>query len=173
MDCRSITEKCAQMIATTIGDDRSKLVQELEKVLIALPNGSVINDAAVEKYMGISKDYNVFELQRAIGKKDLVKCSRIMQHFEANPKTAPIQMIVPLLYRYIVNLMIHIQNPSATKNPYAAREYDEVARNYTLPKLAKCVEYLHDADMKSKGVGNTGTITDGEILKELIFKITH
>ncbi|MBR1793211.1 MAG: DNA polymerase III subunit delta [Bacteroidales bacterium] len=169
----SITEKCATLISSTIGSDRSKLVQELDKVLLALPEGGVINDAAVEKYMGISKDYNVFELQNAIGRRDMDKCSRIVNHFAANPKENPIQMVIPVLYKYIINLMLHIQDSSQTKNPYAAREYDEAARNYTLPRLALAVRYLHEADLKSKGIGNAGTVSDGEILKELIFKITH
>lgn len=169
----SITEKCATLIATTVGSDRSMLVQELDKVLTVLPQGGVINDAAVERYMGISKDYNVFELQTAIGKRDMDKCSRIINHFAANPKENPIQMVIPVLYKYVINLMLFIQDPLQIKNPYAAREYSEAAKNYTLPRLALCVRYLHEADLKCKGVGNAGTVTDGEILKELIFKITH
>ncbi|MBR1516678.1 MAG: DNA polymerase III subunit delta [Bacteroidales bacterium] len=169
----SITEKSARLITETIGNDRSKLVHELDKVLIALPQGSVINDAAVEKYMGISKEYNVFELQNAIGRRDTVKCSRIINHISRNPKDMPIQMIIPVLYKYMLNVMMFIQDPSSAKSPYQAHAYEEVAQRYTLSKLALCIGYLHEADLLSKGVRNTGTITDGEILKELVFKITH
>ena len=169
----SITEKSAMLIASTINNDRSKLINELDKVMTMLPEGDVINDAAVEKYMGISKDYNVFELQDAIGSRDVAKCSLIADYFASNPKASPIQMIIPMLYKFFVDLMVFIQDPSQNKNPYFSRRFGNASRNYTLSKIALCIGYLHDADLRSKGVLNNGTIRDSEILKELIFKITH
>lgn len=169
----SITEKCAMLIANTINNDRAKLINELDKVMTMLPEGGVINDAAVEKYMGISKDYNIFELQDAIGSRNVAKCSLIVNYLSCNPKAEPIQKIIPMLYKYIVDLMVFIQDPSQSKNPYAARRFEVASSKFTLSKLALCIGYLHDADLRSKGVLNTGTISDSEILKELIFKITH
>ena len=90
----SITEKSAQLITDTFGSNRSHLTHELDKVMIALPKDAVINDEAIERYMGISKDYNVFELQDAIGQRNMVKCSRIISYFTKNPKEAPIQMCI-------------------------------------------------------------------------------
>ncbi len=169
----SITEKCAMLIASTINNDRAKLINELDKVMTMLPKGGVINDAAVEKYMGISKDYNIFELQDAIGSRNVAKCSLIVNYLSCNPKAEPIQKIIPMLYKYIVDLMVFIQDPSQSKSSYAARRFEVASSKYTLSKLALCIGYLHDADLRSKGVLNTGTISDSEILKELIFKITH
>lgn len=170
----SITEKCAMLIANTFSSDRTNLIQELEKVMIALPEKTVINDAVIEKYMGISKEYNVFELTDAIGRRDLTKCSRIVNYFISNPKAEPIQKIIPVIYKYIITLMKYQQNPTAAGVPtFLASKYQEACANYTMPRLARCVEYLHEADLRSKGVGASGTLTSGEILKELIFKITH
>ncbi|MBQ4377387.1 MAG: DNA polymerase III subunit delta [Bacteroidales bacterium] len=168
----SITEKSALLIASTMSNDRSKLSHELDKIFTVLPAGSVINDAVIEKYMGISKEYNIFELQNAIGRRDIARCSLLTRHFAANTKEFPLQKIIPTLYRYIVDLMVYIQSPDKDDNPMGWK-YEAASRNYTLSKLALCIGYLHDADLMSKGVNNTGTITDGEILKELIFKITH
>ena len=169
----SITEKCAMLIASTINNDRAKLINELDKVMTMLPKGGVINDEVAEKYMGISKDYNVFELQDAIGSRNVAKCSLIVNYLSCNLKAEPIQKIIPMLYKYIVDLMVFIQDPSLSKNPYVTRRFQAGSNNYTLSKLALCIGYLHDADLLCKGVHNTGTISDSEILKELIFKITH
>ena len=170
----SITEKSAMLIADTFSSDRTNLIQELEKVMIVLPQGSVFNDAVIEKYMGISKDYNVFELTDAIGRRDLAKCSRIVNYYIANPKAEPIQKIIPVIYKYIINLMKFHQNPTgAGVAPFVAGKFRAACTNYPLPRLARCVEYLHEADLRSKGVGASSNLTSGEILKELIFKMTH
>ncbi len=170
----SITEEMAMLIADTVGNDLSKIVCELQKVFIVLPKGEVINANVVEKYIGISKDYNVFELQNAIGARDVVRCNRIVNYVSHNSKEMPIQLILPMLYRYFINLMICHQDPSAIKaSPYAIDGYRVAAGRYPLGKLATCIGYLHEADLLSKGVRNTGTITEGEILKELVFKIIH
>lgn len=169
----SITEKSAQVIADFVGNNLGKVVNELEKLFVVLPSGSVINDEVVERYVGISKDYNVFELQRALGTKNVEKCNKIVKHFAASPKDNPIQMVLPVLYTYFINLMCYIQNPADSKiPPYAVRDYEAAARCYTLPKLAHCIGYLYEADKKVKGIKNRNA-SDGEIYKELIFKITH
>ena len=112
----------------------------------------------------------------------MVQCNRIVNHFAANPKDNPIQMILPNLYSYIIKLMIYLQlpdqNPQAAAaalkiNPYFVRDYETASRNYSLGKLASCIGYLNDTDLRSKGIRNAGTVTDGERLKELVFKIIH
>lgn len=175
-----ITEKGAVLIAEFLGNDLCKVANELSKVFITLQPGQDIDEDIIECNIGISKDYNVFELQAAIGRRDVVKCMRIVNHFAANPKDNPIQMILPLLYGYFVKLMIYLQLADKTQaasvlkvNPYFVRDYASAANNYTLGKLASCIGYLHDADLRSKGINNNGTVTDGELLKELVFKIIH
>lgn len=176
----TITQKGAVLIAESLGNDLGKIANELDKVFISLQPGEVVNEDIIERNIGISKDYNVFELQKAIGRRDVVKCNRIVNHFAANPKDNPIQMVLPNLYSYFVKLMIYLQLPdkataaSALKvNPYFLKDYASAAQNYTLGKLASCIGYLNDADLRCKGIRNANTVTDGEILKELVFKIIH
>lgn len=167
-----ITEKSAMLIAEYVGNNLSKITNELSKVFLAEPAGTVIGDAVVERHIGISKEYNVFELQAAISRRDIEKCNRIIANFAANPKANPIQMVIPVLYSYFVKLMSFIQDPASVK-VWPIQDYQAAAQNYSLPKLASCIGYLYDADLKSKGVGASGTVTDGELYKEMIFKIIH
>lgn len=175
-----ITEKAALLIAEFLGNDLGKIVNELSKLFIGLAPGETINEVLIERNIGISKDYNVFELQKAIGRRDVVKCNRIVNYFAANSKNNPIQKILPLLYSYFIKVMIYIQEPDKTKAasvlkvpPSFVSDYAVAANNYSLSKLVSCIGYLYDADLRSKGIRNAGTVTDGEILKELVFKIIH
>ena len=175
-----ITQKGAMLIAESLGNDLGKIANELSKVYISLPKGSVIDEEAIEANIGISKDYNVFELQNAIGRRDVAQCTRIVNYMAANSKDNPIQMLLPLLYGYFIKVMLFIQEPDKKKamavmkvNPYFMKDYETAARNYTLGKLASCIGYLYDTDLRSKGVRNNGTVSDGELLKELVFRITH
>lgn len=167
-----VTEKVANLISEYVGSDLSKITNELSKVFVAEPKGTVIGDAVVERYIGISKDYNVFELQSAIARRDIEKCNRIVNNFAANPKANPIQMVLPMLYAFFVKVMAYIQDPAGVR-VWPVADYQMASQNYTLPKLASCIKYLYDADLKSKGVNNSGSITDGELYKEMIFKIIH
>jgi DNA polymerase-3 subunit delta len=176
----TITQKGSVMIAESIGNDLGRIANELSKVFISLNPGDVINEDIIERNIGISKDYNVFELQKAIGRRDVLQCNRIVNHFAANPKDNPIQMVLPSLYGYFIKVMIYHQlqdkNQAASAlkvNPYFVRDYATAASNYPLGKLASCIGYLNDADLRSKGIRNAGTVTDGELLKELVFKIIH
>ena len=176
----SITEKGAVLLAESLGNDLGKIYNELSKVFILLPQGGVINEDIIEKNIGISKDYNVFELQGAIGRRDVVQCNRIVNHFAANPKENPIQMILPTLYNYFLKVMLfhQLQDKSEAPkalgvNPFFVKDYEVASRNYTLGKLASCIGYLYETDLRSKGVRNSGNVTDGELLKELVFKIIH
>jgi DNA polymerase-3 subunit delta len=176
----TITQKGSVMIAESIGNDLGRIANELSKVFISLNPGDIINEDIIERNIGISKDYNVFELQKAIGRRDVLQCNRIVNHFAANPKDNPIQMVLPSLYGYFIKVMIYHQlqdkNQAASAlkvNPYFVRDYATAASNYPLGKLASCIGYLNDADLRSKGIRNAGTVTDGELLKELVFKIIH
>ena len=176
----SITQKGAVLIAESLGNDLAKIANELSKVYISLPQGSVINEDVIESNIGISKDYNVFELQNAIGRRDIVQCNRIVNHFAANPKENPSQMILPSLYGYFIKVMLFQQAPDKQQSmadmkvhPYFMKDYETAASNYTLGKLASCIGYLYDTDLRSKGIRNSGNISDGELLKELVFKIIH
>lgn len=176
----AVTERAALLLTESIGNDLQKMANELGKVFVVLPQGATINEDVVEQNIGISKDYNVFELQTALGRRDVLKCNMIVNHFAANPKENPIQMVLPTLYNYFIKLMLYIQLEDKSKaattlkvHSFFVKDYEMAAHNYTLGKLASCIGYLYEADLRSKGVKNTGTVSDGEILKELVFKIIH
>ena len=176
----TITDKAAAMMAENIGVDLGKIANELSKLYPLLPQGGAITEQLVEDQIGISKDYNVFELQKAIGRRDPVMCNRIVNHFAANPKKSPIQMMLPLLYGYFLKIMFYhqLENKSDAAKvlgcaPSFVQDYALAARNYPLGKLATCIGYLYETDLRSKGVRNSGNVTDGELLKELIFKVIH
>lgn len=175
-----ITQRGAVLIAESLGNDLGKIANELSKVYISLPKGTVINEDIIERNIGISKDYNVFELQNAIGRRDIVRCNKIINHFAANPKDNPIQMILPLLYGYFIKVMLYHQVADKSQaaaalgvKPFFLKDYETAARNYTLGKLASCIGYLYETDLRSKGVRNSGNVSDGDLLKELVFKIIH
>lgn len=176
----SITQTGAVLIAESLGNDLGKIANELSKVYISMPEGGTINEDVIETNIGISKEYNAFELQNAIGRRDVVQCNKIVNHFAANPKDNPIQLVIASLYGYFIKVMLYHQEPDKNKaasvlkvSPYFLKDYEKAAQNYSLGKLASCIGYLYEADLKSKGVKNNGTISDGEILKELVFKIIH
>lgn len=176
----SINDKAAYLISESVGADLGKIVNELRKLYPLLPTGGSITEDLVEKQIGISKDYNVFELQKAIGRRDPLMCSRIVNYFAANPKKNPIQMVLPLLYGYFLKVMFYhqLENKSDAAKvlgcaPSFVQDYAVAASNYSLGKLATCIGYLYESDLRSKGVRNSGSVTDGELLKELIFKVIH
>ena len=179
---RKITEKASLLLFEALGNNLSKLSNELDKMFIVIGEGQTISDVDIERNVGINKDYNIFELQNAIGRRDVVRCNKIVNYFADNPKAAPMPVVVANLYSYLIKVMIYHQLTDKSQgtaaaalgvNPYFVKDYELASRNYSLPKLAACIGYLHDADIRSKGVRNTGTVSDGELLKELVFKIIH
>lgn len=177
---RQVTDKAAAMLAGNLGTDLGKIANELSKLYPLVPQGSTITEQLVEEQIGISKDYNIFELQKAIGRRDPVMCNRIVNYFASNPKKNPIQMMLPILYGYFIKVMIYhqLENKSEAARalgcpPSFVQDYAAAARNYPLGKLATCIGYLYETDLRSKGVRNSGNVTDGELLKELIFKVIH
>lgn len=177
---RNIGDKAAVMLADFLGTALGKVANELSKLYPLVPEGGTIDERLVEQQVGISKDYNVFELQKAIGRRDPVMCNRIVNYFASNPKAAPIQMVLPALYGWFLKVMIYhqLENKSDAPKvlgcaPMFVKDYAQAAANYSLGKLASCIGYLYEADLRSKGVRNNNTVTDGEILKELVFKVIH
>ena len=179
----NITDKAVGMMVGALGADMGKVANELAKLYPLLPQGGTIDERLVEQQVGVSKDYNVFELQAAIGRRDPVMCNKIVNYFAANPKKNPLAPVLAALYGYLLKVMFYhqLEDPSDEKtagsvlgcNPYFVKDYALAARNYTLGKLASCIGYLYEADLRSKGVRNGGTVTEGEILKELVFKVIH
>lgn len=176
----SISDKAAMMIAEKVGTELDHVVNELSKLYPLLPQGGTIDERLVEQQVGVSKEYNVFELQAAIGRRDVLACNRIVKYFAADPKRNPLQPILAMLYSYFLKVMWYhqLENKSdAAKvlgcSPVFVKDYAVAASNYSLGKLASCIGYLYEADLRSKGVRNSGSVTDGELLKELVFKIIH
>ena len=175
--------KASAMLADFVGTDLSRLTGELEKLIITLPAGQKrVTPEQIEKNIGISKDYNNFELRSALVEKDILKANKIIKYFEENPKTNPIQMTLSLLFNFYSNLMLSYYSPEKTeqgiaswlglKSPWAARDYLTAMRRYNGVKTMQIIGEIRYADAKSKGINNT-SMSDGDILRELVFKILH
>ncbi|WP_430927346.1 DNA polymerase III subunit delta [Polaribacter marinivivus] len=175
-----IEPKAAQMLVEYLGTDLSKIANELKKLMLILPKETIITDHDIEENIGISKDFNNFELLKAIGSVNVVKANRIINYFVENPKNNPTVMTISLLNNFFSKLLLFhgLQDKSKSSVSkslgvgfYFVDDYFLAAKNYTMRKVAKVIGYLRDADVKSKGVGASQTQED--ILKELIFKILH
>lgn len=178
-----IEPKAASMLADFVGTDLSRLTGEMDKLVITLPRGKTrVTPEQVEQNIGISKDYNNFELRGALVEKDVLKANKIIRYFEENPKTNPIQMTLAVLFGFFSNLMLAYYAPEKSeqgiaaflglKSPWQAREYQAAMHRYTGVKTMKIIEAIRLTDAKSKGVGNS-SLDDGELLRELIFFILH
>lgn len=180
----AIDEKSAAIVAEHIGSDISRLVSELDKLLISLPdNDKRVTPEIVEHQIGVSKDYNSFELRRAIIERDIMKANRIVNYFDKNPKAGSVYSFLPLLFGFFQNLMIAHYTPNRTndsavaealelKTPWAAKEYMIGMKNYTPMKTMQIISKIREIDAKSKGLDNPNT-GSGELMKELIFYILH
>lgn len=175
--------KASAMLADFVGTDLSRLTGELEKLIITLPAGQKrVTPEQIEKNIGISKDYNNFELRSALVEKDILKANKIIKYFEENPKTNPIQMTLSLLFNFYSNLMLSYYSPEKTeqgiaswlglKSPWAARDYLTAMRRYNGVKTMQIIGEIRYADAKSKGINNA-SMSDGDILRELVFKILY
>lgn len=165
-----------------LGNDLSKIVNELEKLIIVLPKGNNrITAEIVERNIGISKDFNNFELHKALGKKEIVKSNRIINYFGKNPKDNPITLTLSSLYFYFSKVLTyHFVKDKSQSNlasklkvaPYFVQEYKVAASNYSPAKLSSIISLLRKYDLKSKGIGNI-SMSEGDMLKELIYMILH
>ncbi len=178
----SIEPKAAALLGEFLGSDLSRIANEVDKLIIAIGNQKkTITPEDVEKNIGISKDFNQFELQNALGKKDVVGANRIIRHFAANERKYPVPLITGSLYSYFSKLLlIHYAKDKSQQgvatllkvHPFFAKDYLAAANKYTAGKLVNIISLLRTYDMKSKGYEGH-TIPDGELMKELVFKILH
>lgn len=176
-----IDPKAAVMLVDFLGNDLGKIANELDKLTIVLPKEHLITPNDIEENIGISKDFNNFELRKAISNKQLVKANQIINYFGENPKSNPLVLTITLLNSLFTNLLLFhglkdkSQNNVARKlgvSPYFVKEYFDAGKNYPMRKVSQVISLLHQADMKSKGVGASG-FAQKDILKELLFKIMH
>jgi DNA polymerase III subunit delta len=174
-----ISRKALMLLVDHIGNDLTRIENEIEKILVNLGKRKTINEDDIEEFIGISKEFNVFEFQNALGAKDLANCIRIVQYFEANPKAAPIQLIFPNLYTFFSRLyMIHGLNSRDEKtvaastgiNPFFVKDYLKAAKAYSFPQVEKAILLLNQYNLKSVGVSDIGT-EDASLLKEMVYKI--
>jgi DNA polymerase-3 subunit delta len=177
----TITPKAAAMLTEFLGADLGKIVNEIQKLLINIPAGSEINEACVEKNIGISKDYNVFELQKALTKRDVLKANQIILHFAGNLRENPLVKVIPMLYAHFSKILLyHFLADKSTNavasalgiKPFFVTDYQQAARSFPAGKTVAVISLLREYDLKAKGVENASA-GDGELMKELIFKILH
>lgn len=170
------------MLTEYLGTDLHKIVNELDKLIITLPGGKpLITTTLIEKNIGISKDYNNFELQKAIGEKDILKSNMIVHYFANNPKENPITLTISSLFGYFSKLLTYHYTTDKSKNnvaavlkvnPFFVKDYESSAGKYNVSKTVRIISLLRTYDMRSKGFGDPGT-EPGDLMKELVYKILH
>ena len=180
----SIDQKSTQLIADSIGADLSRLTSELDKVILALPaENKKVTPQVVEDQIGVSKDFNAFELRDAIVNRQVFKANQIIKYFDENPKAGSIYSFLPMLFNYFQNLMIAFYAPNnksqegvaewlELRSPWAAKDYMTGMRNYSGMKVMQIISKIREIDAKSKGLDNPNT-PPGELMRELIFYILH
>lgn len=180
----SIDSKSQQVIADSIGADLNRLVGELDKLLIALPaDDRRVTPAVVERQIGVSKDFNAFELRDAIVNKNVFKANQIVKYFDENPKAGNIYSFIPMLFNYFQNLLVAFYCPQKgspdalakwldLRSAWAAKDYMTGMRNFKATKVLQIIYKIREIDAKSKGLDNPNTPPE-ELMKELIFFILH
>lgn len=177
----SITQKACQMLADFLGTDLGKIRNELEKLMVTLPPSKKIDDGDVEYNIGISKDYNVFELQKAIGAGDVEKANRIINYFGDNSKDNPLIATVIILYGYYTKILKLHYSADKSKgnlagvlgvNPFFVDDYLNAAKRYSIADCASCIAVLREYDLKSKGYNSTD-IPEKELYREMLYKLMH
>jgi len=176
-----INQKAVQMLADHLGNDLSRIVNELNKLAINKKNNDEITPDDVQQFIGISKDFNIFELQNAISAKDILKANKIIDYFAKNPKEHPFEMNIAVLYTYFSKLLFYQTLPSKNASDVMSqmrvnfnqiKELEQAGKNYSLDKLVRIISYLHDYDMRSKGIDGV-QMDKGELMREMLFKILH
>lgn len=175
-----IAPAASALIAEYLGTDLSKVANELEKLCLNLNKDTLIQPGHIQQNIGISKEYNVFELQKALANKNILKCNQIIKYFADNPKANPMVMVMANLNAYFTKILKYHYLPNkadAAKelgvNPYFIKDYELAARHYNVNKSFQIIGLLRKYDLKSKGLDSTGNTSDGELLKELLFEIIH
>jgi DNA polymerase III subunit delta len=176
-----INPKASSMMAENLGNDLSKIANEVNKLLVSMKPGDEITPAMVEDNIGISKEFNIFELQNALGKRNIYKANLIVNYFSSNPKNNPMIMTIAQLYSYFLKLLTYHSLEDRTGNkvatalqvhPYFVGDYENAAKAYSLNHCIRNIGYIRDYDLRSKGVSSS-SVSDGSLLKELVFKILH
>ena len=175
----SIQPKSAALLEEHIGNDLSRIANEIDKLSVNLQDKKTIDDDDIEKYIGISKEYNVFELQAAIAKKDLARSIKIINYFEANPKAAAIQMVLPALYAYFSKIYsvygMNDKSDNALKplfyfNPVSLSQAKEAMKQYGYPGIERILLLMHHYNLRSIGIGDSGT-SGAMLMKEMVVKM--
>lgn len=175
----TIVPKASQMLVEFLGTDLSKISNELNKLQIVLPPGTQITPEHIEQNIGVSKDYNNFELRKAIGERNELKAFKIVNYFANNPKDNPFVVTVSLLFAFFAQLLqfhgLQDKTPRSVAsalrvNPYFVNDYITAAHNYPMKKVSEIVSVLREFDVKGKGVGSNN-VPQGDLLKELLVKI--
>ncbi len=176
-----ISPKAVQMLVENVGNDLKRLASEIDKIIINLRVDEEINAAVVEKFVGISKEYNYFEYQKALIQKDVVKANQIINFFASNPKDNPLAPIVLLLFNFFSKVLLaHTQSDKSEKgiasalgiNPFFAKDYLASMRQYSLPKVLQIIHDIKQLELQAKGI-EANSSTEAERLKELTFRILH
>lgn len=177
-----IDPRTASILAEYLGNDLGKIINELGKLYISMKQGGTVTPELIEQNIGISKDYNIFELQSAITSRDVLKANRIITHFAHNPKEHPIQMLLPVLHSFFfkVGLMHQVQRSKGAMDaaktlgvsPFFLKDYQQAAAVFNDRKLRSIMARLREADVHSKGVDNPST-GHGDLMKELMYHILH
>jgi DNA polymerase III subunit delta len=178
----TIAPEASAMLAEFLGTDLGKIANELSKLLISIPGGGKrITPEMIEKNIGISKDFNNFELQKALVARDVLKANRIIEYFARNPGDNPIILTISSLFSSFTKIFTYHFLKDKSKgavasalkiNPYFVAEYETAAKRYSPAKIVEIIAMLREYDLKSKGVGNSSA-SDGDLLKEMVFKIIH
>ncbi len=178
----TITPQASQMLSDFLGNDLGKVANELNKLFLVVNKGSKITPEDVEKNIGISKDFNVFELTDALGSKNILKANRIINYFGANPTANPIQPVTVILFSFFTKLFkYHFLTDKSEKAvatalgipPFVVRNYFEASKKYNKTRLFEILGIIREYDMKSKGLESATGVTQGDLLKEMVFKILH
>lgn len=179
----SINHHAASLLVEYVGNELSRVSNELEKLILNVAAGKEISSEDIEKNIGISKEYNVFELSKALGLMDVLKANRIVNYFKANPKSNPLVLTIGSLYGYFSKIyLMHQAKPKSDSEivtvlgikpfSFVINEYKTAARNYSPKKTEQVIALLQDYDLRSKGVNDTGSEV-AALLKELVYKILH
>jgi DNA polymerase-3 subunit delta len=176
----AISPKGLALLVDHIGNDLTRIENEIEKISINLGKRKTITEEDIEEFVGVSKDFNVFELQSALARKDLAKSIRIIQYFESNPKAAPMQLVLPSLYGFFSKVfMVFGAGTQDEKgiaiaigvSPFFVKDYLQAAKEYDYQGIERILLLLHQYNLKSIGINNAGT-EDGSLLKEMVCKMT-
>ncbi len=175
-----IESKAASLLVDFLGNDLGRIAGELNKLILVLPAGlKMVTPALIEKNIGISKDFNNFELNKALATKDVVKANRIVNYFSANQKSNPMVLTISSLFYYFTKILIFhgISDKSRENvarelgiNPYFVNEYQQAAKTFSFAKTKEIISWLRQYDLKAKGASSA---SEGDLLKELIYKILH